>query len=85
MIYREFHDIFKNYFTEGQITVIQELAFQNYEDAHGYRPMRKEQKQTAYDFIIDFLRNMDVTECVGYLKPIGIPRLVVINLWNSLE
>jgi len=85
MTYREFHDIFKNYFTEGQITAIQELAFTNYEDAHGYRPMRKEQKQTAYDFIIDFLRNMDVTECVGYLKPLGIPLIAAINLWNGLE
>ncbi len=85
MTYKEFHDIFKNHFTEEQITTIQKFAFTNYEDAHGYRPIRKAQKQIAYDFIIDFLRNMDVTECVGYLKPLGIPLLVAINLWNNLE
>lgn len=85
MTYKEFHDILKGYFTEEQITAMQKLAFINYEDAHGYRPVRKEQKQIAYEFIIDFLRDMDVTECVGYLKPVGIPLLVAIRLWNGLE
>lgn len=85
MTYKKFHDIFKNYLSEEQITTLQKFAFTNYEDAHRYRPMRKEQKQIAYDFIIDFLRNMDITECVGYLKPLGIPLNATINLWNSLE
>jgi len=85
MTYKKFHDRLIGILTEEQITTMQKFAFQNYEDAHGYRPIRKEQKQIAYDFIIDFLRNMDVTECVGYLKPLGIPLIAAINLWNSLE
>ncbi len=85
MTYKEFHDIFKKHFTEEQITAMQKFAFTNYEDAHGYRPIRKGQKQIAYEFIIDFLRNMEVTECVGYLKPLGIPLITAINLWSSLE
>ncbi len=85
MTYKEFHDRLIGILTEEQITTMQKLAFTNYEDAHSYRPIRKEQKQIAYDFIIDFLRNMDITECVGYLKPVGIPLIAAINLWNSLE
>jgi len=85
MTYKEFHDILKGYFTEEQIVAMQKFAFTNYEDAHGYRPIRKEQKQIAYGFIIDFLRDMDVTDCVGCLKPLGIPLIATINLWNSLE
>ncbi len=85
MTYKKFHDRLIGILTEEQITTMQKLAFTNYEDAHGYRPVQKGQKQIAYDFIIDFLRNMGVTECVGCLKPLGIPLLVAINLWNSLE
>ncbi len=85
MTYKKFHEKLIGTLTENQISIMQKIAFTNYEDAHGYRPIRKEQKQIAYDFIIDFLRDMDITECVGYLKPLGIPLLVAIKLWNSLE
>lgn len=85
MTYKKFHDVFKNYLTEKQIIILQKYAFTNYEETHGYKPMRREQKQIAYGFIIDFLRNMNVTECIAYLKPIGIPLITAINLWNSLE
>lgn len=85
MTYREFHDILKRHLTELQITTIQKVAFKNYEDAHGYKPKRKEQKQLAYDFMIDFICNMDVTECVRYLKPFGIPLITAITLWHGLE
>ena len=85
MTYKEFHDILKGLLTEEQITIIQEFAFKNYEDAHGSRPTRKEQKQLAYDFAIDFIHDMDITECVRYLKPLGIPLLVAIKLWEGLE
>jgi len=85
MTYKEFHDIFKNRLTEKQISNLQKFAFQNYEDAHGYRPVRKEQKQFAYDFTIDFLRSMGVAECVGHPNPLAIPLITAINLWNSLE
>lgn len=71
--------------TEKEIAVIQESAFQNYEDTHGYRPRRKNQKHIAYDFMIDFLRNMELTECIGYLRPLGIPLIKAITLWNGLE
>ncbi len=85
MTYREFHDMLKGLLTEEQITIIQEFAFQNYEDAHGSRPKRKGQKQLAYNFAIDFIHDMEVTECVGCLKPLGIPLLVAIRLWEGLE
>lgn len=85
MTYKKFHDMFRLYLTEAQITAIQESAFQNYEDAHGYRPKRKEEKQLAYDFAVDFIRDMMVTECVGYLKPMGIPLTTAVNLWHGLE
>lgn len=85
MTYEEFHNLLRGLLTKREIAVIQECAFQNYEDAHNHRPKRKEQKQMAYSFIIDFLRNMDITECVRYLKPIGIPLLVAIRLWEGLE
>lgn len=85
MTYKEYHDIFKDYFTERQIAAMQELAFANYEDAHGYRPMRKEQKQIAYDFIINFLRDMDAGECIEYLKPLGMRQCAIVELWDSLD
>ena len=85
MTYKKYHDRLIGLLTERQITIIQEIAFQNYEDTHGCRPKRKGEKQIAYEFIIDFLRNMDITECVGYLKPFDIPLLTAINLWNRLE
>lgn len=85
MTYKEFHDMLKWWLTEWQIAIIQEFAFQNYEDAHGCRPKRKEEKQIAYGFIIDFLRDMDAAECVGCLKPLGIPLLAAIKLWEGLE
>lgn len=85
MTYKEFHNVLKGMLTEEQIKVIQEFAFQNYEDAHDSRPKRKEQKQIAYGFIIDFIRDMEITECVGCLKPLGIPLLVAIKLWEGLE
>lgn len=85
MTYGKLHGILRGLLTESQIQTVQELAFQNYEDAHGYRPKRKEEKQLAYDFIIDFIRDMEVTECVGYLKPMGIPLITAVNLWHGLE
>lgn len=85
MTYKEFHDILIGFLTELQITVIQEFAFQNYEDTHSTRPKRKTEKQLAYDFIIDFLRDIDVIECVGCLKPLGIPLIAAVNLWHGLE
>ena len=85
MTYEKFHDRLIGQLTERQIRTMQRIAFQNYEDAHGYRPKRKEEKMLAYDFLIDYLRDMDVTECVGYLKPFGIPLVVAITLWNGLE
>lgn len=85
MTHKKFHDMLRLYLTEAQITAIQELAFQNYEDAHDYRPKRKEEKQLAYDFAIDLIRGMTVTECVGYLKPMGIPLITAIILWHGLE
>ena len=85
MTYKKFHDKLIRMLTEKQIAVIQAIAFQNYKDAHGYMPESKGEKQLAYDFIIDFLRNMEITECVGYLKPLGIPLITAIALWNGLE
>ena len=85
MTYEKFHDTLIGQLTERQIRTMQRIAFQNYEDTHGYRPKRKEEKMLAYDFLIDYLRDMDVTECVGYLKPFGIPLVVAITLWNGLE
>lgn len=85
MTYKEFHDILKWSLTENQIAIIQDFAFQNYEDAHGCRPGRKEEKQLAYGFTIDFIRSMNVTECVGCLKPLGIPLIAAVNLWHGLE
>lgn len=85
MTYKEFHDILKWSLTENQIAIIQEFAFQNYEDSHGCKPKRKEEKQLAYDFTIDFIRNMNITECVGCLKPLGIPLITAVNLWHGLE
>lgn len=85
MTYKQFHDRLKWSLTEHQIAVIQEYAFQNYEDAHGRKPKKKEEKQMAYGFTVDFLRDMNVTECVKCLKPIGIPLLTAIKLWDTLE
>ena len=68
-----------------EIAIIQEFAFQSNEDAHGYSPRWEDQKQIAYDFMIDFLRNMEVTECVGCLKPLGIPLVTAIKFWHGLE
>ena len=85
MEYKEFHNILKRVLTERETAIIQEFAFQNYEDAHGYSPRREDQKQIAYDFMIDFLRNMEVTECVGCLKPLGMPLVTAITLWHGLE
>lgn len=85
MTYKKFHDILKQFMTEREIAIIQEFAFQNYEDAHGYRPKQKMQKMIAYDFIIDFMRDMNITECVEYLKPLGIPLINAITLWYGLE
>lgn len=85
MTYKEFYNIFKDYFTEWEISSLQELAFSNYEDAHGYRPMKKWQKQIAYDFLCDFLYNMDKKECIEYFNPFRKSHLVIEEFWNSLE
>ena len=85
MTYKQFHDRLKWSLTEHQIAAIQEYAFQNYEDAHGRKPEKKEERQMAYGFTVDFLRDMNVTECVRCLKPVGIPLLTAIKLWDTLE
>ena len=85
MTYKEFHDLLKGMLTESQIGIVQNVALQNYEDAHGHKAMSKGEKMLAYEFMVDFLRDMDVTECVGYLKPLGIPLITAIRLWEGLE
>lgn len=85
MTYKKFHDILVGSLTENQIAIIQDFAFQNYEDAHGHRPDQKTEKQMAYDFTINFIRNMNITECVRCLKPLGIPLTTAVNLWHVLE
>ena len=71
--------------TEREIAFMQGIAFLNYEEGHGRRPKLKGEKMLAYDFIIGFIRDMNVSECVGYLKPFGIPLIVAVNLWHGLE
>lgn len=85
MTYKEFHDCLKWALSEWEITAIQEYAFQNYEEAHGRRPEKKEEKQLAYDFITDYLRGMEIAECTGCLKPLGIPLMSAARLWHGLE
>ena len=83
--FKEFHDIFKGHFTRREILDMQKVAFQNYEDAHGHKPIRKDQKEIAYSFIRDLLYNMEVCECVDYLKSFGISESNAIKFWESLE
>lgn len=44
MNYTEFYNMFKGYFTNAQIAKIQRSAFDNFEHAHGYKPIRKSEK-----------------------------------------
>ena len=46
---------------------------------------QKTEKPMAYDFTINFIRNMNITECVRCLKPLGIPLTTAVNLWHVLE
>lgn len=85
MTYKEFHDKLIEFLTERQIDAVQKKALQNYEDAHGHKAMSKGEKMLAYDFMIDFIRDMDITECVRYLRPLGIPLITVIRLWEGME
>ena len=85
MTYTEFYKMLKYYLTGKEIADMQELAFRNYMDAHGYRPMRKEQKQVAYGFIEDLIYNMDLEECVDYLGGYGIARYKAEAIWQSLD
>lgn len=85
MTYTEFHKMFKEYLTGKEIADMQELAFSNFEDAHGYRPMRKNQKQVAYGFMEDLIYNMEMEECVDYLGCYGISQYKAEAIWQSLE
>lgn len=87
MRYTEFYDFLKDYFTEREIVGIQMLAFREHKDAHGFYPMRKEQKQFAYGFLHDFLFNniIDVEDCYHYLKTAGCTREHVELFWKIME
>lgn len=85
MTYIEFHKLFKKYLSGKEIADMQKLAFMNYEDAHGYRPMRKSQKQVAYGFLEDLIYNMEMKECVDYLGCYGISQIKAEAIWKSLE
>ena len=86
MNYQEFYNLFKYYFTGCQIATIQRIAFQEYKDAHGYYPMRKEQKQVAYGFVHDFMYNMlDPEECCEYLRSTGASKENIVAFWKSLD
>lgn len=64
MRYTEFYNMFKDYLNGNQITEMQKMAFKFYKDAHGYNPMRKNQKQVAYGFLQDLFYNMESDECI---------------------
>ena len=85
MTYSKFHDRLMGLLTERQITALQKMALQNYEDAHGCKARSKGEKMLAYDFMVDFIRDMEVVECVRYLRPLRIPLITVIRLWEGLE
>lgn len=85
MAYTDFYNLFKNFFTVREIQVMQDLAFSNYKDAHGFRPMRKEQKQVAYGFIEDLIYNMGLNECVDFLGSYGIVWHKATALWLSMN
>lgn len=84
MTYKEFHHKLMGLLTERQIAAVQKMALQNYEDAHGHRARNKGEKMLAYGFMIDFMRDMDITEFVRYLSPLGIPLGAAVNLWHGL-
>ncbi len=86
MTYPEFYNLFKDYFTGGQIAEIQRIAFKEYTDGHGYYPRRKEQKQFAYSFVHDFLYDMlDAEDCYEYLKSTGASKEIIEAFWKSLD
>ena len=85
MNYTEFYNMFKDYFTNAQIAKIQRSAFDNFEHAHGYKPIRKSGKNIAYGFIRDFLYNEDFSVCLDYLKTFGIPQYKAVEFLESLD
>lgn len=85
MRYTEFVHMLDNYLTGYQIDLLKRKAYQFYQDAHGYKPLRKEQKQVAYGFIKDLLYNMKIDECIEFMEKIGVPAYKATELWQSLE
>ena len=85
MTYTEFYNMFKDYLTGNQIANVQEMAFGFYADAHGYRPMRKAQKQFAYEFAREYFYSMEVDDCIDVLWKIGVPRYKAVEFWQCLE
>lgn len=87
MTYTKFYSLLSKYFTNSEIAKIQEIAFKEYKDAHGYRPMRKNQKQCAYGFLIDFIYSeiVNCLDCYEYLKYTGVSFDSVKEFWKSLD
>jgi hypothetical protein len=85
MTYTDFYNMLNPYLTNFQIALVQDTAFQYYEDAHGYRPMRKKQKQFAYGFIQEFFYGIEIDECIEFLGRYGVPKIKSIEFWQSLD
>ena len=85
MRYTDFYNMFKDYLNGNQITEMQKMAFKFYKDAHGYNPMRKNQKQVAYGFLQDLFYNMESDECIDCLVKYGVDYKRAEAFWQSLE
>lgn len=87
MKYTDFYNLLEKYFTGREIAGIQQIAYKEYYDAHGYLPKRKVQKQCAYAFLVDFIRNniVDAEDCYNYLRSAGVARVNIEKFWASLN
>lgn len=85
MEYPKFRKMFEGFLTGKQIADMQETAFGCYEDAHGYRPMRKNQKQIAYGFIQDLFYDMSLDDCIDYLELFDVSEEIATRFWENLE
>jgi hypothetical protein len=85
MGYKEFRDKLERFMDGKQIAAMQETAFEYYEDAHGYRPKRKNQKQFAYQFVWEQLQSMSINECIEYMGKFGVGEETAAEFCKSMD